>query len=162
MMNFEMQCGKDKVTIVICGTYQHGRNDISFRLAPQFRFNWFMKARTALELQRRCNTLITLVEREHEEKEKMDKKKKTAMGGGGAVLGVGVGAVPIMASGGVNAGGVGAGGSSSVATDKTTASSILMNVSQQKATQKRKADAMPANATAATNDTNNSAKKRKK
>lgn len=35
-----------------------------------------MKARSAHELQRRCNTLITLVEREHEEKEKLDKKKR--------------------------------------------------------------------------------------
>lgn len=46
--------------------------------APQFRFNWFMKARSSHELQRRCNTLITLVEREHEEKEKLDKKKRAA------------------------------------------------------------------------------------
>lgn len=55
------------------------------RSAPQFRFDWFLKSRTALELQRRCNTLITLIERENqelEEKERLEKKKKT--GGGGA------------------------------------------------------------------------------
>ena len=34
------------------------------RQAPQFRFDWFIKSRTTLELQRRCNTLITLIERE--------------------------------------------------------------------------------------------------
>ncbi|XP_072171356.1 SWI/SNF-related matrix-associated actin-dependent regulator of chromatin subfamily A member 5-like [Diadema setosum] len=48
------------------------------RQAPQFRFDWFIKSRTAMELQRRCNTLITLIERENqelEEKEKVDKKK---------------------------------------------------------------------------------------
>lgn len=48
--------------------------------APQFRFNWFLKGRTAIELQRRCNTLITLVEREYqeqEEKDRADKKKKS-------------------------------------------------------------------------------------
>ena len=28
------------------------------RNAPQFRFDWFIKSRTAMELQRRCNTLI--------------------------------------------------------------------------------------------------------
>lgn len=42
------------------------------------RFDWFLKSRTALELQRRCNTLITLIERENqeiEEKEKANKKK---------------------------------------------------------------------------------------
>ena len=50
------------------------------RSAPQFRFDWFLKSRTALELQRRCNTLITLIERENqeiEEKERLEKKKKT-------------------------------------------------------------------------------------
>lgn len=49
--------------------------------APQFRFDWFIKSRTALELQRRCNTLITLIERENqeiEEKEKAEKKKAAA------------------------------------------------------------------------------------
>ncbi|XP_078719155.1 SWI/SNF-related matrix-associated actin-dependent regulator of chromatin subfamily A member 5 isoform X1 [Lampetra fluviatilis] len=49
------------------------------RNAPQFRFDWFIKSRTAMELQRRCNTLITLIERENmelEEKEKADKKKR--------------------------------------------------------------------------------------
>lgn len=49
------------------------------RAAPQFRFDWFIKSRTAMELQRRCNTLITLIERENqelEEKEKQDKKKQ--------------------------------------------------------------------------------------
>merc|ERR1712241_1595161 len=48
------------------------------RAAPQFRFDWFIKSRTAMELQRRCNTLITLIERENseiEEKEKAEKKQ---------------------------------------------------------------------------------------
>ncbi|XP_057313137.1 SWI/SNF-related matrix-associated actin-dependent regulator of chromatin subfamily A member 5-like [Hydractinia symbiolongicarpus] len=48
------------------------------RSAPLFRFDWFIKSRTAVELQRRCNTLITLIERENqeiEEKERRDKKK---------------------------------------------------------------------------------------
>ncbi|KAH0630943.1 hypothetical protein JD844_004332 [Phrynosoma platyrhinos] len=78
------------------------------RNAPQFRFDWFIKSRTAmaehsafpeppadiiddsvtsvaimvlvtLELQRRCNTLISLIEKENmeiEEKEKAEKKKR--------------------------------------------------------------------------------------
>ncbi|XP_065211237.1 chromatin-remodeling complex ATPase chain Iswi [Planococcus citri] len=53
------------------------------RCAPQFRFDWFIKSRTALELQRRCNTLITLIERENqelEEKEKAEKKKHPPAG----------------------------------------------------------------------------------
>ncbi|KAL8615035.1 SWI/SNF-related matrix-associated actin-dependent regulator of chromatin subfamily A member 5 [Nucella lapillus] len=49
------------------------------RQAPQFRFDWFIKSRTAMELQRRCNTLITLIERENmelEEREKAERKKR--------------------------------------------------------------------------------------
>ncbi|XP_035682460.1 SWI/SNF-related matrix-associated actin-dependent regulator of chromatin subfamily A member 5-like isoform X1 [Branchiostoma floridae] len=49
------------------------------RQAPQFRFDWFLKSRTAMELQRRCNTLITLIERENaelEEKERQEKRKR--------------------------------------------------------------------------------------
>jgi len=48
------------------------------RSAPQFRFDWFIKSRTAVELQRRCNTLITLIERENQEiveKEKRERRK---------------------------------------------------------------------------------------
>lgn len=51
----------------------------AIRQAPQFRFDWFIKSRTAAELQRRCNTLITLIERENqelEEKEKAERKKR--------------------------------------------------------------------------------------
>lgn len=50
--------------------------------STHFRFDWFLKSRTALELQRRCNTLITLIERENqelEEKERADKKKKSGV-----------------------------------------------------------------------------------
>merc|ERR1719331_1176569 len=50
----------------------------SVRNAPQFRFDWFIKSRTAMELQRRCNTLIMLIEKEMneiEEREKLDRKK---------------------------------------------------------------------------------------
>lgn len=58
--------------------------DFFSRAAPQFRFDWFIKSRTAMELQRRCNTLITLIERENEElevKERADKKKQKQAGG---------------------------------------------------------------------------------
>merc|ERR1711983_302331 len=52
----------------------------SVRNAPQFRFDWFIKSRTGMELQRRCNTLIMLIEKEMneiEEREKNERKKKT-------------------------------------------------------------------------------------
>uniref|UniRef100_A0A5S6PYK1 Uncharacterized protein n=1 Tax=Trichuris muris TaxID=70415 RepID=A0A5S6PYK1_TRIMR len=43
------------------------------RVAPQFRFDWFIKSRTAMELQRRCNTLITLIEKEMDDAEEREK-----------------------------------------------------------------------------------------
>lgn len=65
------------------------------RSAPMFRFDWFLKSRTASELQRRCNTLITLIERENqelEEKERAEKKKKTTGKAGATTNGSGAGA----------------------------------------------------------------------
>ena len=47
---------------------------LAVRNASQFRFDWFIKSRTAAELQRRCNTLISLVERENQELEESAKK----------------------------------------------------------------------------------------
>uniref|UniRef100_A0AAY5ETR3 SWI/SNF related, matrix associated, actin dependent regulator of chromatin, subfamily a, member 1 n=1 Tax=Electrophorus electricus TaxID=8005 RepID=A0AAY5ETR3_ELEEL len=50
------------------------------RNTPQFRFDWFIKSRTAMELQRRCNTLISLIEKENmdiEEKQRAEKKRRT-------------------------------------------------------------------------------------
>lgn len=42
------------------------------RKSWRFRFDWFFKSRTPQELQRRCDTLIRLVEKENEE---VDAKK---------------------------------------------------------------------------------------
>ena len=50
------------------------------RNAPQFRFDWFIKSRTALELQRRCNTLITLIEKENQELEEEEERKQRKRG----------------------------------------------------------------------------------
>ncbi|RZF47647.1 hypothetical protein LSTR_LSTR009531 [Laodelphax striatellus] len=51
------------------------------RWAPQFRFDWFIKSKTAVELQSRCEFLITLIERENqdlEEKERAEKNKRSS------------------------------------------------------------------------------------
>ncbi|XP_074133683.1 putative global transcription activator SNF2L1 isoform X2 [Sminthopsis crassicaudata] len=53
------------------------------RSAPQFRFDWFIKSRTAMEFQRRCTTLISLIEKENleiEEKERAEKKRRAWKG----------------------------------------------------------------------------------
>ncbi|CAF1310986.1 unnamed protein product [Rotaria sordida] len=44
----------------------------SIRQSPQFRFDWFLKSRISIELQRRLNTLITFVERENQELEERE------------------------------------------------------------------------------------------
>ncbi|KPM06895.1 SWI/SNF-like protein 1 [Sarcoptes scabiei] len=54
---------------------------LSIRDAPQFRFDWFLKSRTTSELQRRCNTLITLIERENQELEEKELASKRSKGG---------------------------------------------------------------------------------
>jgi intergrase/recombinase len=40
---------------------------LSIRDDPAFRFDWYLKSRSVMEIQRRCNTLITLIEREAQE-----------------------------------------------------------------------------------------------
>lgn len=55
----------------------------AIRQAPQFRFDWFIKSRTAMEIQRRCNTLITLIERENMELEEREKAERRRKGKGG-------------------------------------------------------------------------------
>jgi len=73
---------------LVCMLYQLGidKDNVydelraAVRAAPQFRFDWFLKSRTAMELQRRCNTLITLIERENIELEALEGRKKTVPG----------------------------------------------------------------------------------
>lgn len=45
---------------------------------PVFRFDWFFKSRTPQELQRRCNTLLGLIEKEAEQEQLEMAKIKTS------------------------------------------------------------------------------------
>lgn len=66
---------------------------LQLRHEPQFRFDWYIKSRTSTELQRRCNTLIMLIEKEM--KDTQDKsKKKVSRNGNGTATGVGPGGSP--------------------------------------------------------------------
>ena len=47
------------------GVYQELRAAV--RSAPQLRLDWFIKGKTAMELQRRCQTLVNLIEKEMSE-----------------------------------------------------------------------------------------------
>ncbi|XP_055336791.1 chromatin-remodeling complex ATPase chain Iswi-like [Paramacrobiotus metropolitanus] len=46
------------------------------RKSPQFRFDWWMRSRTAGDLQRRCNTLVGLIEREILGDDEKDRKRR--------------------------------------------------------------------------------------
>ncbi|RDB30756.1 ISWI chromatin-remodeling complex ATPase ISW2 [Hypsizygus marmoreus] len=47
---------------------------------PVFRFDWFFKSRSPQELQRRCNTLLSMIEKEAEAKQQEELKAKGAKG----------------------------------------------------------------------------------
>jgi hypothetical protein len=47
------------------------------KISYQYRFDWFFKSRSYTEIQRRCEYLIRLVEKENEEIEKLEMKKNT-------------------------------------------------------------------------------------
>ncbi|KAL9645087.1 hypothetical protein ABK040_004578 [Willaertia magna] len=46
------------------------------RNAWEFRFDWFIKTRTAIEIQKRCDTLIKLIEKEYQDDLKQQEKMK--------------------------------------------------------------------------------------
>ena len=54
------------------------------RRSWMFRFDWFLKSRTAAELQKRADYLIKLVEKENEELREKEAAKRKAGGGKGA------------------------------------------------------------------------------
>ncbi|KAF6767798.1 hypothetical protein AHF37_10448 [Paragonimus kellicotti] len=94
---------------------------LAVRLAPQFRFDWFLRSRTAMELQRRCSTLITLIEREMCD---IDDRSKQPRG------------VSNSAQTGIAAGGTGGG-----ATTAATTGGGCVGLGSQGGGQKRKASA---------------------
>ncbi|BGP54869.1 chromatin remodeling complex Adenosinetriphosphatase [Rhodotorula sphaerocarpa] len=61
---------EDRFLLVEIAKYGVGQEDAYERIKrdinewPAFRFDWFMKSRTAAEISRRCQTLISLVEKE--------------------------------------------------------------------------------------------------
>ncbi len=68
---------EEEDAFLICMMYRHGygaaeRVRMEIRRAWQFRFDWFFKSRSAQEIQKRCDTLVKIVERENEELRKKD------------------------------------------------------------------------------------------
>ncbi|KAI9000230.1 member of the imitation-switch class of ATP-dependent chromatin remodeling complex [Gaertneriomyces semiglobifer] len=77
---------EDRFLLVMLEKFGYGTDDVYERIvqeikrSPLFRFDWFIKSRTALEIQRRCNTLVTLISKEaaEAEEEKEEPKKRKA------------------------------------------------------------------------------------
>lgn len=61
--------------------YKHGygmaeRIRMSIRRAVQFRFDWFFKSRNAQEIQKRCDAVVRMVEKENDEVRKVEEKER--------------------------------------------------------------------------------------
>jgi len=68
---------------IVCMSHKLGygqweRLKAEIRRSWQFRFDWFLKSRTAIELNRRCDTLIRMIEKENQE---IDAKRASAKRG---------------------------------------------------------------------------------
>lgn len=64
--------------------YERIKRDISE--FPVFRFDWFFKSRSTQELQRRCNTLLSMIEKEAEQARVEEAKSKGPKGKVGSFL----------------------------------------------------------------------------
>ena len=60
---------EEEDAFLVCMMYRHGygaaeRIRMEIRRAWQFRFDWYFKSRTAVDIQKRCDVLVKIVERE--------------------------------------------------------------------------------------------------
>eukprot|EP00123_Amoebidium_parasiticum_P017207 comp23754_c0_seq2/m.41063 comp23754_c0_seq2/g.41063 ORF comp23754_c0_seq2/g.41063 comp23754_c0_seq2/m.41063 type:complete len:1012 (-) comp23754_c0_seq2:256-3291(-) len=71
-------CMLDKLGVHSENVYELLQREI--RMAPQFRFDWFIKSRTPSEIQRRCQQLLNMVDRE--DADLTEDEKRTMVGWG--------------------------------------------------------------------------------
>ena len=70
---------EEEDAFLICMMYRHGygaaeRIRMEIRRAWQFRFDWYFKSRNAQEIQKRCDLLVRIVERENEDLRKKEQE----------------------------------------------------------------------------------------
>ena len=68
---------EEEDAFLVCMMHRHGygaaeRIRMEIRRAWQFRFNWYFKSRNAQEIQKRCDFLVRIVEKENEELRKKE------------------------------------------------------------------------------------------
>jgi SWI/SNF-related matrix-associated actin-dependent regulator of chromatin subfamily A member 5 len=71
---------EEEDAFLVCMMYRHGygaaeRIRMEIRRAWQFRFDWFFKSRSAREIQKRCDLLVRVLERENEELRKKEEEE---------------------------------------------------------------------------------------
>jgi SWI/SNF-related matrix-associated actin-dependent regulator of chromatin subfamily A member 5 len=72
---------EEEDAFLLCMMHRHGygnteRIRLEIRKAWQFRFNWYFKSRNSLEIQRRCESIVKMVEKEIEELRKAEQEQK--------------------------------------------------------------------------------------
>jgi SWI/SNF-related matrix-associated actin-dependent regulator of chromatin subfamily A member 5 len=72
---------EEEDAFLICMMYRHGygaaeRIRMEIRRAWQFRFDWYFKSRNAQEIQKRCDLLVKIVEKENEEVKKKEEEEE--------------------------------------------------------------------------------------
>ena len=71
---------EEEDAFLVAMMYRHGygaaeRIRMAIRRAWQFRFDWYFKSRSAQEIQKRCDVLVKIIEKENDDiREEMKKK----------------------------------------------------------------------------------------
>ena len=68
---------EEEDAFLICMMHRHGygaaeRIRLEIRRAWQFRLDWYFKSRSAQEIQKRCDTIVKIIEKENEEVRKKE------------------------------------------------------------------------------------------
>ena len=74
---------EEEDAFLVCMMYRHGygaaeRIRMEIRRAWQFRFDWYFKSRSAQEIQKRCDVIVKIVEKENEDERKREKEAEQA------------------------------------------------------------------------------------
>jgi SWI/SNF-related matrix-associated actin-dependent regulator of chromatin subfamily A member 5 len=75
---------EDEDAFLICMMHRHGygaaeRIRMEIRRAWQFRFDWYFKSRNATEIQKRCDFLVRVIERENDDLRKKEQQALAPM-----------------------------------------------------------------------------------
>ncbi|KAI8393924.1 SNF2 family N-terminal domain-containing protein [Radiomyces spectabilis] len=72
---------EDRFLLVMLEKYGYGTENVyenirrEIKNSPLFRFDWYLKSRTAQEIARRCNTLVGLIQKEHADLDEPEERK---------------------------------------------------------------------------------------